>query len=120
MTLKWSVFFGLLFLALGILIFRPVPIADEKKCVTVKGKVTEIYEAGFKDIVFKLQGLNKEFYINRGLESGLDVHKLRATLTHNEIVILYPKYWTPLDPFNSTRHISKIKHDGKIVFTEFD
>ena len=120
MTTKWRILIGLAFLGLGILIFRTVPIPDEKDCLTVKAKVTEVYEAGFKDIVFKLQGLNKEFYINRGLERGLDLQQLRAGLTNKEIVILYPAYWTPLDPANSTRHISKMEHDGKIVFTEID
>lgn len=120
MTIKWRILIGLVFLGLGILIFRPIPIPDQKDCLSVKGKVTEVYEAGFKDIVFKLQGLDKEFYINRGLERGLHLHELRANLINNEIVILYPKYWSPLDPANSIRHISKMEHDGKIVFTEID
>ena len=75
---------------------------------------------GSKDVVFKLQGLDKEFYINRGLERGLDLKKLRADLTNKEIVIKYPKYWTPLNPANSVRHISKIESDGTTVFTEID
>lgn len=117
---KWRILFVLVVLAVGVLVFRPVPIPDEKDCLIVKAKVTEVYEAGFKDIVFKLQGVDKEFYINRGLERGLDLQALRANLTNNEIVILYPKYWTPLDPANSVRHISKMEFDGKIVFTEID
>lgn len=120
MTGKWRILIGLVFLGLGILIFRPVPIPDEKDCLSVKAKVTEVYEAGFKDIVFKLKGLDKQFYINRGLDRGLDLQELRASLTNKEILILYPKYWTPLDPVNSIRHISKVEHDGKIIFTEID
>jgi hypothetical protein len=53
------------FLGLGILIFRPVPIPDEKDCLSLKGMVSEVYEGGVNDVVFKLQGLDKEFYINR-------------------------------------------------------
>jgi len=70
--------------------------------------------------IFKLQGLDKTFYINRGLERGLDLKKLREDLTNKEIVIIYPKYWTPLDPGNSVRHISKIECDGRTVFTEIN
>jgi hypothetical protein len=120
MATKWRILIGLVFLGVGILIFRPVPIPHEKDCLTVKAKVTEVFEAGFKDIVFKLQGLDKEFYINRGLEKGLDLQELRASLINKEIIILYPAYWTPLDPSNSIRHISKMEHDGKIVFTEIN
>jgi hypothetical protein len=49
-----------------------VPIPDEKDCLSLKGMVSEVYEGGVNDVVFKLQGLDKEFYINRGLERGLD------------------------------------------------
>ncbi len=119
-TRNWIILLGLLFLGPGILIFRPVPIPDEKDCLSLKGTVTEIYEGGIKDVVFKLQGLDKEFYINRGLERGLDLKKLKAELTNKEIVIKYPKYWTPLNPGNSVRHISKIECAGKTIFTELD
>lgn len=114
------VFLGLVFLGLIILAFRPVPIPDEKDCLILKGTVGEIYEAGTKDIVFKLRGVDKEFYINRGLEKGLDLKKLRADLTNKVIVIKYPNYWTPLNPTNSIRHVSKIESDGTTVFTEID
>ena len=119
-TRNWTILTGLLFLGLGILIFRPVPIPAEKDCLSLKRTVSEIYEAGVKDVVFKLQGFDKAFYINRGLERGLDLKKLRVDLIGKEIVIMYPKYWTPLDPFNSVRHISKIEFDGRTVFTEID
>ena len=111
---------GLAFLGLGILIFRPVPIPDEKDCLSIKGTVIDIYEAGVKDVVFKLEGLDKAFYINRGLERGLDLKTLRANLANKVITIKYPKHWTPLDPFNSIRHISKLEYDGRTVFTELD
>jgi hypothetical protein len=110
----------LIFLGLGVSILRPVPIPDERDCLSVKGKVTDVYEGGVKDIVFKLHGFDKEFYVNRGLERGLDLSDLRAQLINKEIVIKYPKYWTPLDPGNSVRHISKIEHEGRTIFTELD
>jgi hypothetical protein len=81
--------------------------------------VSEVYEEGVKDVVFTLQGLDKQFYINRGLERELDLKTL-SELTHKEIVIKYPKYWTPLDPGNAIRHISKIEYEGKTIFSELD
>ena len=117
---NWIIVLGVVFLGLGILIFRPVPIPDEKDCLSLKATVTEVYVGGVNDVVFKLQGLDKEFYINRGLERGLDLKKLRADLTNKEIVIKYPKYWTPLNAGNSMRHISKVECNGKTIFTELD
>jgi len=117
---NWIILIGLVFVVLGILVFRPVPMPAEDDCLSLKGTVSEVYEAGVKDVVFKLEGLDKQFYINRGLERGLDLERLRADLTHKEIIVKYPKYWTPLDPANSVRHVSKIVCDGKVVFSEID
>ena len=108
------------FLLSAVLILRPVPIPEEKDCLITKGTVVQIYEAGVKDVVFRLKDQGRSFYVNRGLERGLDLGKLRAQLINQNITIKYPKYWTPLDPGNSSRHVSKIEFDGETIFTEID
>lgn len=108
----------IIFLALGVLILRPVPVPDEKDCLVVNGKVIEIFEDGVKDVVFKLEGLDKTFYVNRGLERGLELSKLRTALISKKITIKYPRYWTPLG--NSSKHISKIESAQGIIFSELD
>jgi hypothetical protein len=108
------------FLAIVVLVLRPVPIPEEKDCLITTGTVVDIYEAGVKDIVFRLKDQGRSFYVNRGLERGLNLRKLRAQLINQKITIKYPKYWTPLDPGNSIRHVSKIEFDGETVFTEID
>lgn len=109
-----------LFVALAIAILRPVPTPEENDCLIVKGTVIDLYEAGTKDVCFKLQGEDRVFYVNRGLERGLDLEKLKLELINKEITIKYPKHWTPLDPFNSIRHISKIESVGQTIFSEID
>ena len=113
-------FFLFGFLGFAVLILIPVPIPEEKDCLITKGAVVQISEAGVKDVVFRLKDRGRSFYVNRGLEKGLDLKKLRAQLINQEIIIKYPKYWTPLDPGNSTRHVSKIEFDGETIFTEID
>jgi hypothetical protein len=111
----------LLLFGLTVLILRPVPIPDEEQdCLTVKGTVAQIYEAGTMDAVFELEGQDRKFYINRGLEQGLKLEGLRANLIGKEITIKYPNYWTPLDPVNYSRHISKLVADGKTIYTEIE
>jgi len=46
---------GVLFLIIAVLIFRPVPIVSEKNAVIEKGIVSDIYEGGVNDIVFRLE-----------------------------------------------------------------
>jgi hypothetical protein len=118
MNAKFWVVIGAVCVAFAFLIFRPVPIPDEKDCLIAKGTVIEISEAGVKDVVFRLSGHEKTFYVNRGMERGLELEKLRAELINQEITIKYPSYWTPLG--NSSKHISKIEVSGRTIFTEVD
>ncbi|NEU07611.1 hypothetical protein GZH53_04725 [Flavihumibacter sp. R14] len=111
---------GFLGFAILILCLRPVPIPQEQDCLSLKGTVTAIYEDGVKDVVFKIHGRKQAFYINRGLERGLVITALKRELIGREVVIKYPNHWTPLDPYNSIVHISKIEHAGRTLFTELD
>jgi hypothetical protein len=115
----WFVITGAsLILFLAVIAFRPVPIPEEGDCLITKGVVAAIDESGTLDVSIRLRGNDTKFYVNRGLERGLDLNDLRATLTGEEVLIKYPKYWTPLDPGNSVRHISKIEFNGQTIFTE--
>ena len=110
----------LAFFAVAILALRPVPIPEEKDCLSVTGTVTEVSEGGVKDVVIRLSGRKEYYYVNRGLERGLNLKALKEQLTGQEIVMKYPDYWTPLDPVRSSIHISKIEHRGRTLFTEMD
>ena len=110
--------FSLIILIIAVLIFRPVPIVFEKQTISESGIVTEIYSNKGNDIIFILEKTKRRFYINRGLENGLELNNLKEKLIGNSIVVKYPKYWTPLDWNNSVRHISKVEFDDEIVFNE--
>ena len=102
------------------MIVRPVPIVEEDKCKIFEGTVVEIFEGAEYDIVFTFKEETTHFYINRGLERGLNLNTLRNDLVNNKITVKYPRYWTPLDPSNSTRHLSKLEFDGITIFSELD
>lgn len=111
-------YLSLAFLLLAILILRPVPRATEHNIDTVSGVVVDIFEGGENDIVFKLSGNKTRYYINRGLEEGLDLHELKASLMGEEVVISYPRYWTPLDHSGKIRHLSRLIHGNDVIFNE--
>jgi hypothetical protein len=119
MKTKTTIIMGsiLLFILFAAFTLRPVPTPPEKECLIVTGVVEQITEAGVKDIVFKLKDNNNLYYINRGLENGFTLEGLRKDLTGKEVTIKYPDYWSLLAN-KSVRHISKLEHDGKIVYTE--
>ena len=109
---------SLIILIIAVLIFRPVPIVSENKTISESGIVTEIYINKGNDVIFVMENTERRFYINRGLENGLELNNLKEKLIGNPIVVKYPKYWTPLDWNNSIRHISKVEFNDEIVFNE--
>ena len=117
-----------LFISLGIclvvaaaFVFRPVPIPDNREdCLSVTGKVTKIWEGGVKDVVFELENDNTYYYINRGLEQGLVLEDLQNKLIGNNVTIFYPEYWTPLNPNNTSRHLTILEYNGKDIFNEIE
>jgi len=103
---------------IGALIFRPVPIVKEEKALVVSGVVKHVKLTKGNDFVFRLQNDPTKYYINRGIEAGLDFDQFKQEVLNQSVVFKYPKYWTPLDWNNEIRHISKVEKDGKTLFTE--
>ena len=110
--------FILIVLIIAVLIFRPVPIVSESKAISEIGIVKEIYTNKGNDVIFIMLNTERKFYINRGLEYGLELNNLKEKLIGNPIVMKYPKYWTPLDWNNSIRHLSKVEFKNEIIFNE--
>lgn len=111
-------FIVLLFLSSSVSCYD-VSNTKEADCITLSGTIAEIYEAGDKDIVIKLDGHNEHFYINRGLERGLDLNELTQTLKGREIEIKYPRKMRLMSPANSSAHILEMKFQGQPLFSEF-
>ena len=118
---KISIYLLVLFLILFfILALRPVPSLPELECEVTTGIVTDLFEGGEKDIVFRLRGDKRAFYINRGIEKGLILSDLQDRLSGKEVTFKYPKYWSPLDPASRAVHLSKVEFDGITIYAEFD
>ena len=103
-----------------MLLPRPVPHVSEEACLVIEGRVVAVEAGGAQDVVLSLAGNNQTFYINRGLETGLELATLQKQLLHQRVEIKYPPYWTPLDPFGSISHISKLTLAGEVIFSELE
>lgn len=101
-----------------IIVFRPVPQIDEEEALAHTGIVNHIYGAGDQDIVFQLAD-GQEFYINRGLEQGLDIDSLSNLYLDQELRFLYPDYWSLLAS-EKLKHLSQVEYQGEVIYTEFD
>ena len=109
---------GAVLVVLGSLAIRPVPIVPEADCLEVTGTVARVFEGGPFDVMFELPGVDQRYYVNRGLERGLDLTNLRETVVGNTVTLKYPDYWTPLDPIGSIRHVSKVEFGDAVLFDE--
>lgn len=109
---------GLAFIILCGMILKPVPILPEDECLVTYGVVENIYEGGVKDVVFILEGDSKRYYINRGLENGLNIHDLKNELMGMQVTFKYPDHWTPLDPKKQSVHLSKVELEKNVIYTE--
>jgi hypothetical protein len=102
-----------------LMFFRPVNTSRENS-VKVKGKLTKIYDAGNFDISFTLDNKKQRYYINRGIESGLDVENLKEKLLNKNVTIHYAEHWTLLAPGGlESMHMTQLKLNDSIIYTEF-
>lgn len=115
------IFLGSILFILATLTLRPVNIPkDAKECLVAEGKVVSIYEGGIKDVSFRLEGDKTMYYINRGLEQGLDLEDLKEQLMGQNVTIRYPKHWTLLDPDNRVKHLCILEFEGKELYNEIE
>ena len=120
---KHYIYVALVFilLAFAAMTLRPVIVPkDAKDCLVAQGKVVKVFEGGVKDVAFRLEGDKTMYYINRGLEHGLNLEELQKELIGNNVIIRYPKHWTLLDPKNRIKHLSILEYNGKEIYNEIE
>ena len=97
---------------------RPIPNITESEANSITGIVKEVKESGTNDISFILEDVDIHFYINRGEEKGLSIQSLTQRLSGKEVEIMYPTYWTLLDPMGKIKHVSRLSIDEEVLFNE--
>ena len=104
-----------------IMALRPIYKPTLEQCALVKGHLISIAEAGGPaDVAIRLRDDSHRYYINRGIEQGVNTSVLRAELVDNEVEVYYVKHWTPLDPMGTMRHVSRVVYQGAIIYDEIE
>ena len=93
-----------------------VPVLPEKDLTTITGKAISVFEGGVKDVCIRLEGNPNVYYINRGLESGLELESLKKALINNIVTIKYPEHW--LTNKAQTIHLSILLSEGMTFYNE--
>lgn len=91
-------------------IYKPKP----SECVVITSKITALKAGSTLDIQFK-GDQGDTYYINRGIESGLNLDTLNALVLNKTVTLHLPKLL-----FGPSKHIAQLKLEGQILYTEFE
>ena len=95
---------------LSCIIQNPRP----ENCVVETAKITKITEGPSYDIVFHDDGTDF-YYINRGIEQGLNLDSLNAEVLNKTVTLHLAKIIGGI----TSEHISQLEVDGDTIYTEF-
>lgn len=85
-----------------------------ENCVVETVKIVKIIEGSSYDIVFHDNGTDF-YYINRGLEKGLNLDSLNAKVLNKTVTLYLAKIIGGV----TSEHISQLEVDGDTIYTEF-
>ncbi len=98
------------------LVFRPVPNPSPENTIKANGTIEEVSMAGNDDLIIKLRGDDRLYYIDEGLKHGRSLSSIQDELSGKTVEIHYVKYWTPLDPLSRLKHISKVDFNQTTLY----
>jgi hypothetical protein len=82
-------------------------------CIVQEIIITEIIEGSSNDIVFKHSDTDS-YYINRGLEKGLNIEELKTKLLNKKVTLHLPKF-----PIGTSEHIAQLSINNNVIYSEF-
>ncbi|TYA70062.1 hypothetical protein [Seonamhaeicola marinus] len=86
-----------------------------EKCNVETRKIVAISEGSSFDLIFK-DAQGDRYYINRGLERGLNLDSLNAKVLNKTVTLHLAKIFGGRI---TSEHISQLEVDDTIIFTEF-
>ena len=113
------IIFTLLIIALLFLVFRPIPVSRENSIV-INTTVDRVTEGSGDNVILKLNNTSGVFYINHGLQKGLNLDTLQKELQNREVSVLYLKsnFFSGFSPVKGTKYITELKVGDRVIYSE--
>jgi hypothetical protein len=113
------IIFTVLIIALLYLAFRPIPVSRDNSIV-INTTVDKVSEGSEDNIILKLNNVSGIFYINHGLQKGLDLDTLQKELVNHEVSVLYLKsnFFSGFSPVKGTKYITELKLGDRVIYSE--
>ena len=84
-----------------------------EECDIITTTIIKIEEGTSYDIVFRNKG-SDFYYINRGLEQGLNLDSLNAKVLNKTVTLHLPRLF-----YGTSEHIAQLTVGDEIIFSEF-
>ena len=100
-------------------IFRPIPV-NRDNSIVFHTTVYRITEGSERNIIFKLDQGEGTYFINHGLDKGLNLDTLQKELINQKVTVLYLKsgFASGFSPVASTKHITELKMGNQVIYSE--
>ncbi len=109
---------GVALIALTAMALTPVPRPTPEGCDTVTGRLTSVTSPGGNDVSLWLEGDEHRYYINRGIERGIDVAAWHERLHGKQVTLkVIRRNWSPLDPDHDLAPVAEVRDPEGVVFT---
>jgi phosphopantothenate synthetase len=113
------IFFGIALVIFLAYSFKPVTSVNSDDCVLISGKIVSIEEGTSNDIQIRLENDSHYYYINRGLEKGVNLKQLSSKVLNKTVTLYCPNRWTIVSPDGIVPHISRMEKGTSVVYSEF-
>ncbi len=106
------------FFWIAIQTFKPVRNVTIEDVIPITGMVTAVDTAPGYDIAISLENDAHYYYINRGLQTPLNLDQLRSDILNKTITLYSVKRWTLFTRDKIMGHISKLMVGDRVLFNE--
>ncbi|WP_430411512.1 hypothetical protein [Kordia sp.] len=113
------IFLGIAFVIFLAYSFKPVTSVNSDDCVLISGKIVSIEEGTSNDIQIRLENDSHYYYINRGIEKGVNLAQLSSKVLNKTVTLYCPNRWTLVSPDGIVPHISRLDKGTTVVYSEF-
>lgn len=86
---------------------------NKENSIPITGSIVSISEGPSFDILIHLQDDPTVYYINRGIESGIDIESLTEALIGDSLT-----FWVGNQRIGTPRHITHLEHEH-IIYSEW-
>jgi hypothetical protein len=103
--------------SVALLLYLKVPAPVDENCYWKDVEIRSVESPCCLDVVLFAKGSDTRYYINRGLERGIDPEAWNQALADQTVSLqVIQTRWNPLDPHRKLAPIAQVVRGEEIIF----